>query len=45
MLSENMRHTALTSQENLVIRMKQWLLTLRTKDTKLKTRLPHYHIP
>jgi hypothetical protein len=39
MLSENMRHTALTSQENLVICMKQCLLTLRTNNTKLKTQL------
>jgi hypothetical protein len=39
MLSENMRHTALISQENLVICMKQCLLTLRTSNTKLKTQL------
>jgi len=39
MLSENMRHTALTRQENLVICIKQCLLTQRTNDTKLKTQL------
>jgi len=39
MSSENMRHIALTSQENLVICMKQCLLTLRTNDTKLKIQL------
>lgn len=38
-LSVNMRHTALSGQENLVICIKQSLLTLRTNDTKLKTQL------